>query len=207
MANQFFISRSLSPSLDDAYAKAKRILKSDSVLAVLVVNITESSPWHGPTRRSVPDDFIERRNWMRDALESQEGDPFHHTLVNGHIWMHDIAIDMHLCKRPQGNAAGDRQLVCFPHQIPMITPNSLLQFVMPAYENPSFPELDAELQRNWEAFINNVAGASGVDLQPVIVQVQWDVVRMQLQTAIRITAHQRFIKWYGTGERRLNEDE
>jgi len=102
---------------------------------------------------------------MRDAIESQNGDPFRCIVVDGHTWMQDITINLHLCKRPQGSTGGDQQMICFPLQIPVVTPNSLLQF-MPQHQNPNFPKLDAELQHVWEVFVNKLAEDNSTDVQP-----------------------------------------
>ena len=181
-------------------------MKNDAVLAVLAMNITESPRFHSPTRRSEPDDFIEKHNWTRDTIESQNGDPFRRIMVDGHTWMRGITIDLHLCKRPQGNAGGDPQIICFPHQIPMTTPNSLLQF-MPQHQNSNFPKLDAELQHVWEAFVNKLAEDNSTDVQPGVLRMRWDMVWKQLQGAMRLTAHERFISWYGSEKRRLSDEE
>jgi len=117
--------------------------------------------------------------------------------------MSNKTIDMRLCKRPQENVGSDPQIVCFPHQTPMVTPNSLLQFIMPLHGNPSFPELDKQLQHIWEAFVEILSEVSGTDVQPSVLEMSWDMVRKKLQGGMRISAYKRFAKWYGGETRRL----
>lgn len=76
---------------------------------------------------------------------------------------------------------------------------------MPRYENPNFPELDAELQDVWEAFLKELAEVYETDIQPSALNMSWNLVRSRIIDAIRVTAHQRFSDWYGKGKRRNSE--
>lgn len=122
----FHIEIAFSQTWDNLHAKINRILEDKSVLGVLAMNIEESGKFCSPKNKSKSNDFILPNNWFKLAITSQEGDPFRRILVNGHIWMGDMNIDLRLCKRPQEGAGGDPKVVCFPHQTPMITANSLL---------------------------------------------------------------------------------
>jgi hypothetical protein len=78
---------------------------------------------------------------------------------------------------------------------------------MPQCENPKLPELDAELQLVWEAFVDKLAENTGTDVEPGVLTIRWDMVKKQLQDAMRVAAHERFIHWYGTDKRRLDDEE
>jgi hypothetical protein len=113
--SMFHIEIAFSQTWDNLHAKIKRILKNETILAVLAMNICESGTFRSPTRRPKPNDFIHEGNWFKDAIASQNRDPFRRIVVDGHTWMWDITIDMRLCKRAQEDAGGDLQIVCLSH--------------------------------------------------------------------------------------------
>jgi len=69
----FFIKVVFSQAREHLQNKTERILEKPSVIAVLVVNIDELPPYCSPRRHSKPDDFIERVNFIRSAMASQNG--------------------------------------------------------------------------------------------------------------------------------------
>ena len=193
----FFIEVAFSQAREHLQNKIERILEKPLVIAVLVVNIDELPPYRSPRQRSKPDDFIERVNFMRWAMASQNGNRFSRIMVDGNTWMSNVEITMRLYKRQQANVVAYTPEVCCPHQTLMITPNSLLQCTIPSHGNASFPELETELQKIYNVIVAKINEVDGTNVQAGALDFRWDVARNQIHSGIRVTAYSRYYKWLG----------
>jgi hypothetical protein len=111
---------------EDLLSKAKRELNSsESVLGVVVMNITERPQWRKPERRSEPDDFVgDQQKWAEIVRECQKEKPFGPITIRGHSWMHTIQVDICLLRKPRQAGDDDPPQVCSIYLITMLVSNS-----------------------------------------------------------------------------------
>ena len=103
-----------SQTWSDVRAKVRRILNSRLVLGVLVMDIKEAPRWSCPSTPSVTTDFIEKRDWTRRVMESQEAEPFGRIMVDGRVWMEHIEVDVYFFDKSWKDSDGDPPKVSSP---------------------------------------------------------------------------------------------
>jgi hypothetical protein len=108
-----------SQTLRDVLRKAARLLKIESVLAVLVVDIQEDKQFKAPTSPPSRRDFVSRQQWLDRIRPYIAEHPFDRITVDEHVWMGKIEVNMHLLmKGVDGSQAGAPEQVRFPSLIP-----------------------------------------------------------------------------------------
>jgi hypothetical protein len=77
-----------------------------------------------------------------------------------------------------------------------------------------FQDLDAELASVWNNVVRDVGERSGVEVDPQNLSIRWKTVRARLIDALRSTAFDRYLDWFGLAahkelrqKRRANEAE
>lgn len=91
----FLVEVAFTQKWDNVREKVGRLLKLESVLGVLVVNVDEQSKWASPvTEANASTDYIARRDWNTNAMATLAENPFGRIVVNGHTWVHDLSITL-----------------------------------------------------------------------------------------------------------------
>jgi hypothetical protein len=122
-----YVEVAFTQSLADVRAKVGRILHDvpDSILGILVLDIAEVPKWSSPKTASVAADFVSQQDWRRLVAESRVVRPFGRIVINGHVWMENVRVNLCFFDRTWSIRDKNPPLVCSSGQTITIIANSI----------------------------------------------------------------------------------